>query len=357
MKILHCSDLHIDSKMHTNLSSDKARIRKMELVLTFEKMVKYASDEDVDVIIIAGDMFDTARVNSKTKNRIFDIIKSNHSIDFIYLAGNHDEENIISEMEEPYPNLKILKNEWLSFDYGKVVISGAILDAKNKNLYDTLKLNKETFNIVVLHGQISKYDSKDNAEIVNLSKLKNKNIDYLALGHIHHYETGKLDDRGIYCYAGCLEGRGFDECGEKGFVVIDINDKTIDHKFIPFAKRKLHEISFDISNKENWFDIEREILDKISSIPEEDLLKIVLQGKYCLSLNKQIEHLESKLNDEFFFVKIKDESTLQINVKDFEKDLSLRGEFIREILKSDLTSDEKEKAILVGLKALSGEEL
>ena len=33
---------------------------------------------------------------------------------------------------------------------------------------------------------------------------------------IHKYKKEKLDNRGVYCYSGCLEGRGFDECGEKG---------------------------------------------------------------------------------------------------------------------------------------------
>ena len=54
--------------------------------------------------------------------------------------------------------------------------------------------------------------------------LKNKNIDYLALGHIHGYKEAPLDGRGKYCYPGCLEGRGFDECGKKGFVLLNIEN-------------------------------------------------------------------------------------------------------------------------------------
>ena len=53
---------------------------------------------------------------------------------------------------------------------------------------------------------------------IEVYELKNKNIDYLALGHVHKYKMEKLDNRGIYCYSGCLEGRGFDECGDKGCV-------------------------------------------------------------------------------------------------------------------------------------------
>lgn len=355
MKIIHCADLHIDSKMETNLTADKAKIRKTELLLTFENLVDFAKNNDVDVIIIAGDMFDSARVSSKSRDRIFNTINSHKNIDFIYLSGNHDEENIISQAQK-IDNLKVFTNDWSTFNYGDIEISGVKLNS-NATTYDLLQLDKEKFNIVVLHGQITKYNLKDNSEKIHLSKLKNKNIDYLALGHIHSFEIDKLDSRGVYCYSGCMEGRGFDECGEKGFVLLEIEDKKLNYQFIPFAKRTFIEFEVDISGKDDWFDIERDILDKLSVIENKNILKVILKGKYKLSLNKQIEHLESKLNDIYFFAKIKDNSTLEIDIKDFQKDLSLKGEFIREVLNSDLTDSEKEGIILTGLKALEGEDI
>ena len=55
MKIIHCADLHLDSKMTANLSKDQARERKREILRTFTRMVEYASKNDVRVILIAGD--------------------------------------------------------------------------------------------------------------------------------------------------------------------------------------------------------------------------------------------------------------------------------------------------------------
>ncbi len=357
MKIIHCADLHIDSKMESNLGSEKSKTRKKELLKTFENMVQYAKDNGVKAIIIAGDMFDTSRVTIKSKEHIFDIIKTSPNIDFLYLAGNHDEENIISSLVDEYANLKVFNDSWTSFNYDDVVITGIKLNSKDKNVYETLDLSKEKFNIVVLHGQITKYNSsKDDAEIINLPKLKNKNIDYLALGHIHSYSENELDKRGVYCYSGCIEGRGFDECGEKGFIVLDINDGKLTSEFVPIAKRKLHEIEVDISGINDWFEIERKVFDKITEIKKSDMRKIVLTGKFKLSLIKQISHLGEKLNELYYFAKIKDKSSLEINAKDFENDLSLKGEFIREVLASELTGEEKERIILTGLNAINGEE-
>ena len=357
MKIIHCSDLHLDSKMETNLSSIKAKERKQEILNTFEKMVSYAGENDVDAIIIAGDLFDSARITNSTKTRVLNIISKNKNIKFLYLCGNHDEDNFISLLEDKPENLYVFDKKWTTFDVGNVKISGVAIDENNCNtIYDTLNLKAEDLNIVVLHGQISSYNSKDRAENINLTKLKNKNIDYLALGHIHEYVQDKLDKRGVYCYSGCLEGRGFDECGAKGFVMLDIDEKSIKPQFVSFAKRQLTELEFDITGYNNWFDIEDEIVEQSKKIPYDNLLKVTLKGKYEINLDKHIEMLEQKL-DKFYFAKVKDESILTVTPKDVENDISLRGEFIRKVLESNLTDEEKEKTIIVGLKSLLGEDL
>ena len=55
MKIIHCADLHLDSKMTSNLSKEQAKERKMEILRTYSRMIEYAKNNDVKAIIIAGD--------------------------------------------------------------------------------------------------------------------------------------------------------------------------------------------------------------------------------------------------------------------------------------------------------------
>ena len=356
MKIIHTADLHIDSKMQTNLPKEKAAERKKEILLTFEKMVEYAEANNVEIIIIAGDMFDTSKISVQTKNRILNILKSHNDIKFVYLAGNHDEKNIIDEFAGLLDNLFVFGDNWTKFTFGNIEITGARVEGKSKTIYDSLLLDKDRFNIVVLHGPISKYNLKSD-NIINLTKLQNKNIDYLALGHIHSYEADKLDDRGVYAYSGCLEGRGFDECGNKGFVLIDVKNNTFSYNFLQFAKRNLHEVEVDITGRSDWFDIENVVMKAVQNIEKDDLVKIVLVGKYTLDLSKQIEHLQTKLAARFYCAKIKDESVMKVDKSDYQYDVSLRGEFIRQVLASDLSDKEKEDIILLGVKALGGEEL
>ena len=359
MKIIHCADIHLDSKMESNLSKEKARERRNEILITFEKMVEYAKQNDVKIIIIAGDLFDKKNVTIKAKKIVKNAIQTNQDIDFIYLKGNHDESGFLDEEEQIPENLKTFNKEnWTTYNYSEITISGIEFGEKsNYEIYNSLMLEKNKTNIVVMHGQEMQTDKRDKTEIINLKELKNKNIDYLALGHIHQYKEEKLDNRGKYCYSGCLEGRGFDECGSKGFVMLDIEGNTIKTKFIPFAKRTLHEVKVDITGDVTNNQIEEKIIAQTQDISKDDLVKVILTGKIELETEKDIQYLTQKLEDSFYFIKIKDNTQIKIDYMKYKYDASLKGEFIRLVLEQDLEEDEKAQIIQTGIKALSGEEV
>ena len=187
--------------------------------------------------------------------------------------------------------------------------------------------------------------------------LQNKNIDYLALGHIHSYKVSKLDNRGIYVYSGCLEGRGFDETGDKGFVLIEVEENKVKHQFIKFARRTLHEISVDITGIETLRNLQKAITDKTNSIHPDDLVKINLIGTYTTNTKKDIVNFENLLKDKFFFGRVKDKTTIKINIDDYKYDVSLVGQFIRDVLSSNETENNKGNIITLGLRALRGEDI
>ena len=360
MKIIHCSDLHLDSKMETNLDKEKARERKNEILITFEKMVSYAKENDVKIIIIAGDLFDKKTITVKAKKTVKNAIVSNPEIDFIYLKGNHDEAGFLDEDEELPQNLKTFNSyNWTTYEYEDITISGIEFgNIENYEIYNSLILEKNKTNIVVLHGQESETDIKDKAEVINLKALKNKNIDYLALGHIHTYKLEKLDNRGIYCYSGCLEGRGFDECGEKGFVLLEIESDKIKTNFIPFASRTLYEINVDLTGVTENNEIEKKIKEELKDVPQTSLVKLVLGGEEEIGEQRDIDYLTKKFESDYYYLKIEDKPHIKIDYMKYQNDISLKGEFIRTVIEQkDLTEEEKSKIISTGIKALSGEDI
>lgn len=63
INIIHCADLHLDSRMETLLAPGQAAERRQELLDNFIRMTDYARQNDVSLILIAGDLFDTDQGN------------------------------------------------------------------------------------------------------------------------------------------------------------------------------------------------------------------------------------------------------------------------------------------------------
>ena len=356
MKFIHTADIHLDSVIDT-LPSEKSKIRRDEILRTFERLCEYAKEKGVTAVIIAGDAFDRPRVSKKTAGRFIEAIKNAAGVDFLYLSGNHDAD-FLSEGGETLPdNFRIFKNEWTTYRYGNVAVSGITFDKYNAPfVYDNLKTDANDVNIVCMHGQVLGYRSEEAAETISIPMLKNKNIDYLALGHIHTFAEGVIDGRGTYAYSGCLDGRGFDETGVKGFVLIETDGKKTEKKFVPFCSRIFAVKELDVGKENSFYAFRNAAVNDLrSEYPPESLVKVVLKGAHGADFLIDKDDLAARLNEYFFFAKVYDRTELKVSAEDFSLDKSVRGEFVRTVMESDLSEEDKNAVILTGLNALKGE--
>ncbi len=366
MRIIHCADLHLDSRLSTHLDAEKRKTRRAELLATFLRMVDYAREYEITAIIIAGDLFDTGNISVTAKNAVEQAIRSNPDIGFYYLLGNHDGKGFLEGFSELPGNLFLFGDTWTEYPLGKkVCITGAEPGEQGMGpLLDSLVLDNELINIVVMHGQIAEYKAsgKEKSEIIGLRELRGKGIDYLALGHLHGYRLESLDKRGVLCYPGCLEGRGFDECGEHGFVLLEIDEgkNELEPVFIPFAKRKLYTVDADLSGAKN--DAEAVSLFrsrlKEQGVSSESLVKLVLKGAVPVDVSFSTELIRSRFCEDYFFVRVVDETTPRVEYDAYRLEASLRGEFVRIVTADpELSEEEKADVIRCGIRALAGEEL
>ncbi len=344
MKIIHCADAHLGAKIDS-FPKEVSENRKIEVRNTFRRMVEYADRNGVSVILLCGDVFDREKPYKKDADFFYDIVKSYPNIDFLYLRGNHD------EMGEriSLPNLKTFSSEWSYYEYGEIVFCGVELGKENvRSYYSTLALEEGKKNIVLLHGQLG--------EEINLVKLRDKNIDYLALGHIHEYGEGNVDGRGRYAYSGCLEGRGFDETGDKGFILLDVAEK-VTHTFIPFSRRKINKISIDVSGLTEGHAMAKKVKERVS-FRQEDVYRIELVGEVDADVDEFAGDVRAYLEQSCAFLSVKDCTKRKIDYAAYEYDTSLKGEFVRAAREcSEYTEEERAQIIAYGLKALSGREV
>lgn len=419
MKLIHVADLHLDSRLNTNLKEDKARERRHELTGTWLRLVDYAAKHAVTAILIAGDLFDTAAVTETTANAVLASISGHPEIAFFYVKGNHDQDSFLNREECLPENLYLFTDSWKTYRLpGNVAISGRELGTNQSAVAShlpadwvarTLQLSEEDYNIVMLHGQIvdsrstsgteealPEQSEDDNPEAkmetaeevttvmpvpavsrssssvmgdgeeIHLPEFAEHHIDYLALGHVHKYMEGTLDGRGIWCYPGCLEGRGFDECGAHGFVLMDLDPET--HKLtrerIDIAARHLHEVTVDVSGLENSVAMERAISQKLTGektsgeIPAKDFVKVILTGELSMEAEMNLPFLESRIGTMFYVTKLDDRTTRHIPYEKFRDDRSLKGAFIQNVEKDPaLTPELRAEIIETGLRLLRGQEV
>ncbi len=360
MKLIHTADIHLDSKLSANLSSEKARERKRELLNTFSTMVAYALNNDIDGIMISGDLFDTARISALARNTVLNLIVNNPGLKFFYLKGNHDNDNFLSQVEELPENLYLFNDSWQEYKLSeKVSIHGIELSGENsKSAQLSFAPDPLKINIVMLHGQESQALSRDKAEVIDIKQFRNKGINYLALGHVHSYKLEALDGGGVYCYPGCLEGRGFDEVGDHGFVVLTIDEERglVTHEFISWASRHLYNVYADVTGLDNtpaMLAVVREALGS-SEATGRDLVKVILTGAVDVECEKDTDFIRHTFEDDYYFIKVYDETTLKVDYEAFMLDESLKGEFVRSVMNSDLDEEDKAAIIRYGLSAIGG---
>ncbi len=353
MKILHISDVHLDSKMD-GFPAEFSKKRREEILSLFEKAVVFASSNGVRVIILAGDLFDTERVFDKTKKRLYKIFKDNLNIDFLLLKGNHDKLNFIEEVSLELPNVKEFGSEWINYNYDNVNICG--INGERGIDYSQLELPVDCFNIAVLHGQIADYNTT-NSNLISLPNLRGKNLDYVALGHLHNYYKNKLDERGVICYSGCLEGRGFDEVGEKGFVLIDTENLKNKSTFIPFATSKILVKDY-VFNGEDFSDFCFSVINDIKlNLEKNTILKIVLKGQSSKPIFIDAEFIKNKVEEHVDFAEIDNKIVFIPEENANSASKTIKEEFISLVLKTDIENLMKNDVIMCGINALSGEEI
>lgn len=350
MKILHTADLHLGAPMRAHLPPREAKLRREELLSVFYRLLQMARSEKCAAVLIAGDLFDSEAAAAMLAATVLGEIEKYREIDFYYVCGNHEKEDWLRR--ELPKNFHVFGNSFSFYSKENVVFFGKSFPKYSD--FENISLQNNKINILILHGAWDTGVSK-NAEIP-LGLLHDKGVDYCALGHYHTYSTVSIDSRGIAVYAGCPEGRGFDETGKKGAILIETRGGRIFHRFVPLGGRTLHRIEADISEAKSLLDIFSICEKSIAETEEKDLVRLILSGKRAHCPAPDIEAVERHFSRRFYYLEITDTSVPAPDIEALQSEQSLRGAFVRAVLRESTLNDEERMRILsLGLSALSAD--
>jgi len=369
IKILHSADIHFDTPF-SGMTPKEALKSKEELKQVFEKIIKMTLEKEIDILLIAGDIFDNLSVNKTTLYFIKNCFENISTVHVFISPGNHDpfnEKSFYSIVDWP-ANVHVFKGdmESIMLDDLDTAVWGAGFNTShvNKSLLKDAKRVERYNNIMVLHGEITTAKEGNDYNPITEEEIAKSNMDYIALGHRHKFSEVKKIDNTYYSYSGCPQGRGFDELEDKGIVLIELKDKFLESKFIRTSIRNYYEKEINIQGCFGYNEVKNKIINEIPSIDRKNnFYKIILIGEVCEEFTLNEEFLQESLKDEFHFIKVIDKSEIKLDMNELIKGYSLKSIFAKKIyerLQSAETEEEREiinLALKIGLQSISGEEV
>lgn len=225
MKLLHSADWHLDAPIQGRTPAQTALLRQALLALP-EKITALARQEQCDLMLLSGDLFD-GPCTPESLNAVQRALGQAGMPVFI-APGNHDHYSPSSLWQkEGWPeNVHIFRSATPEsvclLDLDCRVWGAAFQSAHSPALLEDFRAEgTERYALGVFHGDPTQPNSPYSP--ISRAQVQESGLDYLALGHIHKGDSFRTGDT-LCAWPGCPLGRGFDETGEKGVLIVSLED-------------------------------------------------------------------------------------------------------------------------------------
>ena len=329
IKIVHTADSHIGMKFKGRNYSDEVRHTLVEnRFQSLERLVEQANKKHADLLIVAGDLFDTLNLPVKQISRTADIFNKFSGENVLVLPGNHDyyEDNakglwqkfkdvtnseLILVLDKPEPvDLVIREHEIMIYPgpcNSKHSTNNAI------GWIDTASVNPDIINIGVAHGHVEGY-GPESEHYFNMSEgeLKSKNLDIWLLGHIHvPYPAKSTVTQPVFLYSGTHTADGFDYKYQGNAWYIELDKETFKAEEMVCSDIRFLEIEQSIRSEADIQSFEQKLIPIAN---KNHLVKLNITGRLN---NELLEHLQQRLlhyNESFLYTETSDQVKLDIDL-------------------------------------------
>jgi len=231
-RFLHAADTHIDSPLDGLEAYDGAPVAALRGATrrAFENLVALALDEQVDFVLLAGDIYDgdwkdfsTGLFFGRQMARLNDA-----GIPVYLIAGNHDAASVLTRRLSLPPNVHSFSTR--AAETKEVPGVPAVVHGRgfpNRAVPENLVPEYPPpvagrFNVGLLHTSLTGAPGHDTYAPCALRDLEQKGYDYWALGHVHQPQV--IAERPWVVFAGSTQGRHVRETGPRGCRLVTVDD-------------------------------------------------------------------------------------------------------------------------------------
>ncbi len=294
MKFIHAADIHLDSPL-TGLSAyadAPVEILRTATRDAFTNLVTEAIEQQVDFMVIAGDLYDGTWKDHNTGiyfcSQMGRLKKS--GIPVYLLFGNHDAENVMTkELQLPdnvFP-FKTGKAHTFYIKHLNAALHGRSF--KEQKTTENLVIGYPApvpgmFNIGVLHTALEGNSAHATYAPCSLDELHAKGYQYWALGHVHEYQ--KWQGASTVVFPGNLQGRHIREIGPRGAVIVTADEsgvQKVERLFVDVLR--WHSLQADVTGCNTMADVVRTVGKELEALVENSsstrpmAVRITLIGK------------------------------------------------------------------------------
>lgn len=358
MKFIHIADIHFDSPF-VNLTDRESLgdLKRLEQRKVFKKVIDYIKENHIEMLFISGDLYEQKYIRKSTIEYINNLFKEIPNTKIFISPGNHDPyiKNSYYNRFKWNENVHIFHSKIERIEANDIDVYGYGFDdfyCTDCGIEELEINNKNKTNILVIHSTIDGANIKEKQyNSISRKVLEDKGFDYVATGHIHKLDYNSYKDQKI-AYPGSLISLGFDEIGNHGMIVGEIEKEKLKLEFISLSEDDFIEKKMDITDIIS----KDELVEKINEleINNHELVKIILTGIRNFEIDKY-EIYKLVLNERI--IKIKDNTKINYDLEKIANNHTLKGLFAKEMLKEKENANQEdidiiEKAVEIAFEAL-----
>lgn len=365
------ADFHLDSTF-SGFGKDRADARRALLRDCFVEAMAIARERGAKLVLIPGDLFDTPFCTANTRKAVFDAI-ADFGNPVVIAPGNHDYYNkngTYADKALPENAFVFSSDELGRFDFDELGVSvigyAFTSDRYEENpLASDVPLSSENVNILCAHADLGAPLSK--YAPISPNAIARCGFAYAALGHMHNAPELVTVGKTLVGYCGFPQGRSFDELGEGGayLVDIDLETKTTTAERVKLSKLTYEIEKVDITACSSDEDVIRAISGAIERGGYGDMnaLRVCLTGAVPSHYKPDTKRIEAEsVFSSLALIQVRDESVANLDLEYLERDMTIKGEVYRRLLPSLNSADENERktaslALRFALAALDKREL
>ena len=350
MKILHCSDIHL-GRRPVGGKGEFSTKRFDDYFAAFDQVIDIAIDNGVQIMVIAGDLFDRKELSPEVLERTENLFKKlqKKEIRVLITEGNHD--NITRDKESESWIVYLINKGYLerpgylveeeSYSFNPIVIDGidfyglgypgGMINEIMESLAQHLEEKKGRKNYLIVHTAISGNDDFLPGTIKKETvDLFNGKVIYIAGGHFHSFNYYPKE-KPYFFLSGSPEYWDLAENKQKkGAVIFDTD--LLEYTFHATTPRNFTSITYEIVsvNQEEFKEEFREKVEQLEIEENEDIISIELKPvkqfyidiNYCEELLSSLGALKAVIKVQYPGAKRKGNVTDHISgVEEIEKEL------------------------------------